>query len=347
MVLVTKALTIEDLPSAEVKEVGWPWTEASDPLPDHMSDGSEWPRISIVTPSYNQGQFIEETIRSVLLQGYPNLEYIIIDGGSADNTVEIIKKYDPWIAYWVSERDNGQSHGLNKGFAKISGELVGWQNSDDYYRSNAFINVINHYMEFTQYDVFYGLTNNVDVNSKFIRSYPVTEFDICNLLPYPNICNQSIFFKKNIFQDGNFIDESFCHAMDLEFFVRLGTNNYSFYFIQEILGYYRLHENSKGSTMNSICIEECYQIYKSIYLNKNSPKKLNDKALRSIYNLCIHCFAERRLSEFRLKVQQLFTLSGFKVIDFHLVFKYIISLIVFKNSSRQIRKHNKSTDRLR
>lgn len=79
-----------------------------------MSNSKNLPRISIITPSYNQGQYIEETIRSVLLQGYPNLEYIIIDGGSTDNTVEIIKQYEPWIAYWVSEPDNGQTHAINK-----------------------------------------------------------------------------------------------------------------------------------------------------------------------------------------------------------------------------------------
>ena len=83
------------------------------------------------TPSYNQGQFIEETIRSVLLQGYPDLEYIIIDGGSTDHSVEIIRKYEPWLTYWVSERDRGQSHAINKGFCRSTGVLLGWLNSDD------------------------------------------------------------------------------------------------------------------------------------------------------------------------------------------------------------------------
>ena len=102
-------------------------------LPETMSDGHPWPRISIVTPSYNQGQFIEETIRSVLQQGYPNLEYIIIDGGSTDNSVEIIKKYEEYLTYWVSEPDDGQYDAINKGFSRATGEIMAWLNSDDMY----------------------------------------------------------------------------------------------------------------------------------------------------------------------------------------------------------------------
>ena len=117
--------TINELPSPPPGKRGWPWTEDSPQLPDTMPDGSPWPKISIVTPSLNQGPFIEETIRSVLLQGYPNLEYIIMDGGSTDESIEIIKKYEPWLAYWESEPDRGQSHAINKGFQRASGDSNG------------------------------------------------------------------------------------------------------------------------------------------------------------------------------------------------------------------------------
>jgi GT2 family glycosyltransferase len=106
-----------------------------------MSVGRPWPRISIVTPSFNQGPFIEETIRSVLLQGYPNLEYLVIDGGSTDGSVEIIRQYERWLSYWVSERDGGQTDAINKGIDRATGEVFNWVNSDDHLQPGALAEV--------------------------------------------------------------------------------------------------------------------------------------------------------------------------------------------------------------
>lgn len=109
----------------------WPWTHPAAALPPTMPNGAAWPRISLITPSFNQAAYLEETIRSVLLQGYPNLEYHIIDGGSTDGSVEIIRKYEPWLTSWVSEPDAGQSDAINKGFARCDGEIFNWLCSDD------------------------------------------------------------------------------------------------------------------------------------------------------------------------------------------------------------------------
>ena len=134
--------TLSELPPPPSGKTGWPWTQASPQLPDQMPDGAEWPKISIVTPNYNYGRFIEETIRSVLLQGYPNLEYIVIDGNSTDNSVEIIKKYEPWLTYWVSEKDKGQANAINRGINLATGEWFNWINSDDILLQNAFLTLV-------------------------------------------------------------------------------------------------------------------------------------------------------------------------------------------------------------
>jgi glycosyltransferase involved in cell wall biosynthesis len=128
---------LKELPPAPAGKNGWPWTEESTPLATSTADGKEWPRVTIVTPSFNQGVFLEETIRSVLLQGYPDLEYIVMDGGSKDNSIEIIKKYSPWLTSWVSEPDGGQSNAINRGLRQGSGLFATWINSDDMLCRNA------------------------------------------------------------------------------------------------------------------------------------------------------------------------------------------------------------------
>lgn len=121
---------LDRLPPPPPARTGWPWTEETDAAP--AAERHDWPRITLVTPSFNQGAFIEETIRSVLLQNYPNLEYIVIDGGSTDGTVAILQRYSPWLTCWVSEPDRGQSDAVNKGLARASGAWFNWINSDDY-----------------------------------------------------------------------------------------------------------------------------------------------------------------------------------------------------------------------
>jgi glycosyltransferase involved in cell wall biosynthesis len=128
-----------------VSTKGGRWTEATSADCYRQASGGDWPRISIVCPSFRQGHYIEETIRSVLLQNYPALEFIVMDGGSDDGTVAILEKYAPWLTVWESVPDRGQSHALNKGFAKATGEILGWINSDDYYLPGAFAAVAAAY----------------------------------------------------------------------------------------------------------------------------------------------------------------------------------------------------------
>src|SRR5436309_5877981 len=128
---------LDELPEPPRGKTGWPWTEESSRLPSRGPEGGSWPRLSVITPSFNQGQFIEETIRSILLQGYPNLEYIVMDGGSTDNTPAILRRYERWLGRSISEPDNGQADAINKGFRLTSGSIMAWLNSDDCYTKGA------------------------------------------------------------------------------------------------------------------------------------------------------------------------------------------------------------------
>jgi glycosyltransferase involved in cell wall biosynthesis len=127
-------LTLDNLPPPPPGKAGWPWTEQTAPPADAPRAGEaagDWPRVTIVVPSYNQGQYLEETLRSILLQGYPDLEVIVADGGSTDGSVEVIRRHERHLAWWVSERDKGQSHAINKGFARATGAIRGYLASDD------------------------------------------------------------------------------------------------------------------------------------------------------------------------------------------------------------------------
>jgi hypothetical protein len=144
---------LADLPPPPPGKTGWPWTEESSALPERRPDGAEWPRISIVTPSLNQGRFLEHAIRSVLLQGYANLEYLVIDGGSMDDSLAILRKYEPFLDYFASEPDQGQADALNKGFKRASGSILAFINSDDFYLPGAFAQVAS---AFRGVDLLYG-----------------------------------------------------------------------------------------------------------------------------------------------------------------------------------------------
>jgi len=204
---------LRKLPLPPADKTGWPWTEET--TTSVYREKEEWPKISIVTPSYNQGQFIEETIRSVLLQNYPNLEYIIIDGGSTDETIEIIKKYESWFTYWISEPDKGQSHAINKGFSKASGKWLSWLNSDDMLTRNSLWNIFSHNDLIINKEVIIssGLITDKDLNTKHIK--PAFPLDFNKLISWGAVPNQpSVLFSRNIYEKAGRINEGHHYTMD-------------------------------------------------------------------------------------------------------------------------------------
>lgn len=251
MPIVNTALTLNDLPPPPPGKTGWPWTEENKSLPAQMPDGSEWPQISIVTPSYNYGRFIEETIRSVLLQGYPNLEYIIIDGGSTDTTVEIIKKYEQYITYWVSEPDKGQTDAINKGYQRCTGDIFAWLNADDAYAtSTCFQDVAEIYR--SGYKLIAGELLPIDAEGNelsdyryFGKSIPANfyqylKFWSCRHLPQPAV------FVATALADKSFpLDESIKMAMDYQLFLRVLSQNPSAVWLDKIWVNFKYHGTNK------------------------------------------------------------------------------------------------------
>lgn len=232
---------------------GWPWTEDSEPLPSHKSVGVPWPKISIVTPSYNQAQYLEETIRSVLLQNYPNLEYIIIDGGSTDGSVEIIKKYEPWLAYWESENDRGQSHAINKGWKRATGDLLAWLNSDDYLAPNALIKVADLYKTINKDTLgfIHGKAKIISDTGTYLHDRGAP-FDLFQTLKtsHQSIAQSSTFFSAEAIKKIGYLDENLHMSMDFDLYIRIANKHQSF-FIPEIMSYFRMTETSKTATVEA------------------------------------------------------------------------------------------------
>lgn len=213
--------TLADLPPPPPGGTGWPWTEQSRSLPQTMADGQSWPRISIVTPSYNQGPFIEETIRSVLLQGYPNLEYVIIDGGSTDNTVEVVRTYEPWVASWVSEPDRGQAHAINKGWLRSTGEVLAWINSDDLYLPGAIQAVAEVFRNRPEVGIVHGdcvIWNQPRDERIVVSGRPFTlENVVSSESPF---WQPTVFYRRELLEQLEWLDESFHYVLDRNLWLR-------------------------------------------------------------------------------------------------------------------------------
>jgi len=240
---------LKQLPIAPAAKTGWPWTEESAPLPPTIPDGKPWPKISIVTPSFNQGQFIEETIRSVLLQNYPNLEYIIIDGGSTDNSVEIIKKYEPWLTYWVSEKDNGQPHAINKGLSHCSGEIFNWINSDDYLTSGALRIIAEN---FADCDLVAAAVMVFDGNSStVIQPAGLSARNLIIGSKTVNFLQPGAWLRTDKLKQIGGLNETLQYCFDWLAFIRYLHEFQDVTYLPDKVANYRLHETSKTVSSSS------------------------------------------------------------------------------------------------
>ena len=218
-------------------------------------------KISIVTPSFNQAPFLEETILSVLDQDYPDVEYIIVDGGSTDGSLEIIRRYADRLAWWISEKDRGQTDAINKGFAHASGDILAWLNSDDTYRPGALREAAESFAAHPEAGLIYGDADYIDENSRVIGRFPAAQTDYARLRRgYVHIPQQAAFFRADLWRKVGPLDPSFYFAMDYDLWLRLAREAPLIYTRQRWANF-RLHSGAKTIAADDRCWPEMLRVH--------------------------------------------------------------------------------------
>jgi glycosyltransferase involved in cell wall biosynthesis len=266
---------VEELPSPPAGKTGWPWTEGCFPPPPVEGFVQQrWPLLSIITPSFNQGRFLEETIRSVLLQGYPHLQYIIVDGGSTDGSVEVIERYSPWLSSWISEPDKGQAEAINKGFQCASGDIVAWINSDDTYPRDAVFQAVTFLMEYPSCDLVFGHCNMVDERGWTLWAWLSGAFDVNRQLCEGNIIPQpAVFFRHAVLERAGLLSERLHYAFDYEFWLRVALVA-EICGLPRILANFRYHSSSKSVSETGEFRNETERILKEFFTRPDLPGEL-------------------------------------------------------------------------
>jgi glycosyltransferase involved in cell wall biosynthesis len=257
---------LAELPAAPPGKNGWPWTEEylAPEGPDTLP--GPWPRVTVVTPSYNQGDFLEETIRSVLLQGYANLEYIVMDGGSTDISADILARYGKYLAHWTSAKDGGASDAIAKGFERGTGSVFAWLNSDDLYLPGTLHHLVDG-LRNTAADVAYGDTYWIDKHSRILVERRQTPFSrIAYLYGGSDLQQPSMIWTEDIYRRAGGLDSTFQCAFDMDLFARFISNGAKFKHIRRFVACARLQEAQKSVVLSEACREET-----NIIRNRHNP----------------------------------------------------------------------------
>jgi glycosyltransferase involved in cell wall biosynthesis len=217
--------------------------------------------ISIITPSYNQDRYLEETIRSVLSQDYPHIEYLILDGGSTDGTMEIIKQYEAKLGWWVSEKDNGQTDAINKGFARAKGDILAWINSDDTYEPGAVTAAIKHLDDHPEVGMVYGDCNYINESGDVIGKFSSAQTDYRLLRQgYTHIPQQTMFLRADLWKQVGPLDPSFYFAMDYDLWTRI-AKRVPIKYLPQTWANFRLHTSGKTILADDRCWPEMIRVH--------------------------------------------------------------------------------------
>ena len=220
---------------------------------------SNQPLVSIITPSYNQAAFLEQTIQSVLEQGYPNLEYIIVDGGSSDGSQEIIKKYTGKLAWWVSEPDHGQAEAINKGLAHASGTIAAWLNSDDYYLPGAVASAVAALNSAPETGLVYGDVLAVDGDGLKINTLRYRDWQLIDLMCFNIIGQPAVFFRKELFEQAGQLDTHYHCMLDHQLWLRM-AGLAPIHYVPELWAAARFHAAAKNTAQAPEFGREAYVV---------------------------------------------------------------------------------------
>lgn len=253
------------------------------------------PLVSIITPSYNQARFLEETMLSVLEQDYPNIEYIVIDGGSTDGSLEIIHKYADRLAYWQSRKDKGQTDAINQGFARARGEILAWLNSDDILYPGAVSAAVRQLQINPDIGMVYGNCDWINAEGKVIGKFPAAQTDLIKLRRgHVHIPQQTAFFWAALWREVGPLDESFYFAMDYDLWTRLAAQAPLLY-VPELWAAFRLHEGAKSIAEDDRCWPEMLRVHYRDGGKKISPMTIKYTIRKLMQPLWIR-LRRRRLS---------------------------------------------------
>jgi glycosyltransferase involved in cell wall biosynthesis len=237
-----------------------------------MPDGRPWPRVSVVTPSYNLGEYLEETIRSVLLQGYPDLEYIIVDGSSTDGSVEIIRKYERWLTQSVIESDRGQTDAINKGWRRSTGGILAYLNADDSYLPGAIAAAAEAFRSTPVAGMAYGTAMIVDESGSDVRPWRAEPFDLKTMLVVDNIVPQpAAFYSIEALEAVGYVNERWHLIMDYDLAVRIGSR-YSTVCIPSTLARFRAHSQNKSRLRFEALAAELIEFLDELETDQPAPR---------------------------------------------------------------------------
>ena len=275
------------IPEPPEGKKGWPWTVPESLKGERTAEFQEQPLVSLITPSLNQSRFLEETIRSVLLQGYPNLEYIIMDGMSTDGSQEIIKKYGKHLSHWESEPDKGHNDAVNKGWKIAKGEFVSWLNSDDFLFPHSLETAVDILKKNPDIHVCYGDAARVNERSQSCdRDFKGGDFSLKDMLVFWKnpVPQPGFLMRRSVIDQIGFLDESYSFAFDFEYWIRMAVHDMKGMHIPQKLAAFRMHRDAKTYTKQDVRIKDRFGLYEQYFQDERISQEFKKKYLRKSKN---------------------------------------------------------------